>query len=129
MVIDTSALMAILMGEPDAERYAAALVAAPRLRMAAPTWLEAVVVATARRGPGGHAYLVELLQRLQVTVVAFDEVLADIAYAGWLRYGRGRHPAGLNFGDCIAYALARQLREPLLFKGEDFSRTDVLAAL
>jgi ribonuclease VapC len=129
MVIDTSALMAILMGEPDAERYAVSLAAAPRLLISAPTWLEAAQVATARRGPEGHAYVVELLTRLQVTVVPFDEALARLAYEGWLRFGRGRHPAGLNFGDCFAYALARERGEQLLFKGEDFSKTDVLAAL
>lgn len=121
--------MAVVLGEPDAERYAGALAAAPRLLIAAPTWLEAAIVATARLGPEGHALLTELLEGLQATVVPFDEGLARLAHDGWLRFGRGRHPAGLNLGDCFAYALAKQCREPLLFKGEDFARTDLAAAL
>ena len=129
MVVDTSALMAVVLGEPDAERYAGALAAAPRLLIAAPTWLEAAIVATARLGPEGHALLTELLEGLQATVVPFDEGLARLAHDGWLRFGRGRHPAGLNLGDCFAYALAKQCGEPLLFKGEDFVRTDLAAAL
>jgi ribonuclease VapC len=129
VVVDTSALMAVVLGEPDAERYAASLAAAPRLLIAAPTWLEAAIVATARLGPEGHALLTELLEGLQATVVPFDEVLARSAHDGWLRFGRGRHPAGLNLGDCFAYALAKQCAEPLLFKGEDFARTDLEAAL
>ena len=129
MVVDTSALMAIVLGEPDAERYAAALSSAPRLLVAAPTWLEAAIVAQARLGGEGHALLTELLDALQVTIVPFDEGLARLAHDGWLRFGRSRHPAGLNFGDCFAYALAKQCGEALLFKGEDFARTDVVAAL
>lgn len=128
MVVDTSALMAIVLGEPDAEHYAAALSSAPHLVVAAPTWLEAAIVATARLGPDGHALLTELLHGLQMTIVPFDEGLARLAHDGWLRFGRGRHPAGLNLGDCFAYALAKQCGEPLLFKGEDFARTDVVAA-
>lgn len=129
MVVDTSALLAVVLGEPDAERYAVALAAAPRLLIAAPTWLEAAIVATARLGPKGHALLTELLEGLQATVVPFDGGLARLANDGWLRFGRGRHPAGLNLGDCFAYALAKQCGEPLLFKGEDFARTDLEAAL
>ena len=82
-----------------------------------------------RLGPEGHALLTELLEGLQATVVPFDEGLARLAHDGWLRFGRGRHPAGLNVGDCFAYALAKQCGEPLLFKGEDFARTDLAAAL
>ena len=129
MVVDTSALMAIVLGEPHAERYAAVLSSAPRLLVAAPTWLEAAIVAQARLGPVGHALLTELLDGLQVTIVPFDEGLARLAHDGWLRFGRGHHPAGLNLGDCFAYALAKQCGEPLIFKGEDFARTDVVAAL
>jgi ribonuclease VapC len=129
MVVDTSALMAIVLGEPDAERYAAVLSGAPHLLVAAPTWLEAAIVAQARLGPAGHALLTELLDGLQVILVPFDEGLARLAHDGWLRFGRGRHPAGLNLGDCFAYALAKQCGEPLIFKGEDFPRTDVVAAL
>jgi len=82
-----------------------------------------------RLGPEGYALLTELLEGLQATVVPFDEGLARLAHDGWLRFGRGRHPPGLNLGDCFAYALAKQCGEPLLFKGEDFARTDLAAAL
>jgi ribonuclease VapC len=128
VVVDTSALMAIVLGESDAERYAAVLCSAPRLLVAAPTWLEAAIVAHARLGPEGHALLTELLDGLQMTIVPFDDGLARLAHDGWLRFGRGRHPAGLNLGDCFAYALAKQCGEPLLIKGEDFARADVAAA-
>lgn len=128
MVVDTSALMAIVLGKSDAERYAAVLSSAPRLLVAAPTWLEAAIVAQARLGPEGLALLTELLDGLQMTIVAFDEDLARLAHDGWLRFGRGRHRAGLNLGDCFAYGLAKQCGEPLLFKGGDFARTDVVAA-
>jgi ribonuclease VapC len=86
-------------------------------------------VITARLGIEGHNLLLELLHRSQATIVPCDASLAGAAYEAWLRYGRGRHPAGLNFGDCFAYALAKQRGEPLLFKGDDFAKTDIVAAL
>lgn len=129
MVVDTSALMAIVLGEADAGRYAAALAGAPRLLISAATLLEADIVATVRLGPEGHTLVSELIEGLQMAVVPFDETLAGLAYEGWLRFGRGRHPAALNVGDCFAYALAKQYGEPLLFKGDDFPRTDIAAAL
>lgn len=128
LVIDTSALLAVLFVEDDAQTYAQALQSAAALRMAAPTWVESMQVATARRGRIGQEGLQELLVRLDVEVVACDAGLARLAYEAWLRFGKGRHPAGLNFGDCFSYALAKQRGEPLLFKGDDFSRTDLTAA-
>lgn len=86
-------------------------------------------VATARRGSVGQDGLQELLTRLDVEIVAFDTGMARLAYEARLRFGKGRHPAGLNFGDCSSYALAKQRGEPLLFNGDDFTRTDLLAAL
>lgn len=129
LVVDTSALLAVLFAEDDARTYAEALQAAPRLRIAAPTWVESMQVATARRGIIGQDGLQELLARLDVEVVAFDTALARLAHAAWLRFGKGRHPAGLNFGDCFSYALAKQSGDRLLFKGGDFSLTDLPAAL
>ncbi len=129
LVVDTSALLAVLFVEDDAHAYAQALAAAARLCMAAPTWVEAMQVATARRGRIGQEGLQELLTRLDMEVVAFDADLARLAYAAWLHFGKGRHPAGLNYGDCFSYALAKQRGEPLLFKGNDFALTDLAAAL
>jgi ribonuclease VapC len=129
MVVDTSALMSLLLGEADAQDYARALHAADRLSIAAPTWLECAMVITSRRGVQGHDIFVELMNTLAVEVVPFDAALAQLAYAAWSRYGKGRHPAGLNMGDCYSYALARQRGEPLLFKGEDFSQTDIQGAI
>jgi ribonuclease VapC len=94
-----------------------------------PTWVEAAVVITARLGNEGHALLIELLERSRVDIVPCDEALAHGAYDAWLKYGRGRHAAGLNFGDCFSYALANQRGEPLLFRGDNFAKTDVVAAV
>ncbi len=129
VVVDTSALMAVLFAEDDALVYAQALESATRLRMAAPTWVESMQVITARRGDLGQAGLAELLSRLDVEIVPCDADLARLAYQAWCRFGKGRHPAGLNFGDCFSYALAKQRGEPLLFKGGDFSLTDLSGAL
>jgi len=128
-VLDTSALMALLLQEPEAEQIAMVLSSATKLRMAAPNWLEATIAATVRRGEAGYRQFQLFLQRLGVEVVPCDATGAEIAFKAWLRYGKGRHPAGLNYGDCFAYALAKQLGEPLLFKGDDFSKTDIRSAL
>ena len=129
LVVDTSALIAILLAEPDALRFAQALHGADELRMSAPSWLEAAQVATGRRGVEGYAQFHELVTRLAIEIVPCDEAMARIAYEAWLRFGKGRHPASLNFGDCFSYALAKLRGEPLLFKGEDFSKTDLVAAI
>lgn len=128
-VVDTSALMAILLEEPDAIQYAEALHDADELRMSAPTWLEAAQVATGRRGVKGYEQFDGLVSRLRIEIVPCDAAMAQAAFAAWQRFGKGRHPAGLNFGDCFSYALAKLRGEPLLFKGEDFSKTDLVAAL
>lgn len=125
MVIDTSAILAILEGEPEADRLTAALAAADVLRMSAGSALEAGIVVEARRGEGGGRELDLLLHRLGVEIVAVASEQVEIARDAWRRYGKGRHPAALNFGDCFAYALATALGEPLLFVGDDFARTDV----
>jgi len=129
MVIDTSSLICILLGEPEAEQYAQRLAATEINVMSAVTWLETLLVITARRGEVGSASLAELLDLVGVIIVPVDAELAQIAYCAWLTYGKGRHPAGLNFGDCFSYALAKHRHEPLLFKGNDFSQTDILIAL
>ncbi|MCO5118235.1 MAG: type II toxin-antitoxin system VapC family toxin [Burkholderiaceae bacterium] len=127
LVVDTSALMAVLLQEQDAAVYAEALGAAGQLCMAAPVWLEAAMVATGRSGEAGGRELARFADALGIEIVAADRALVEAAYEGWLRYGKGRHVAGLNYGDCFSYALAKLRQEPLLFKGNDFSLTDIAA--
>ncbi len=129
VVVDTSALVCILLGEPEAAGFATALAAASELAISGPTWVESSMVITARLGGEGHALMTELLMRARVETVPCDDTLARGAYDAWLRYGRGRHAAGLNFGDCFSYALAKQRGEPLLYKGDDFAKTDIVAAV
>ena len=128
MVIDTSALLAILLGEPGAAVVAAAIERnTPRLLSAA-NLLEASIVVEARKGEAGGRELDLLLYRGEIEVVAVDRDQAEAARAAWRRFGKGRHPAALNYGDCFAYALARTRRLPLLFRGDDFTRTDIAVA-
>jgi ribonuclease VapC len=130
MVIDTSSLVCILLDEPEAERYARRLSETDSAHvMSAGTWLETMLVISARRGELGRQSLDELLTLAAIEILPVDADLARIAYQAWLQYGKGRHPAGLNFGDCFSYALAKQRQEPLLFKGEDFSRTDIVCGI
>ena len=129
MVIDSSALLATLFGEPEADAFIEALAAPERKFMSAVNKLEAMIVAEARKGAAGAAALVMLLAAADIEIIPFDSGQAEIAMAAWRRYGRRRHQAGPNLGDCAAYALASTLNEPLLFKGEDFSKTDLAAAV
>jgi ribonuclease VapC len=125
MVIDTSALLAILLREPQAGRIAGAIEAgSPRLLSAA-SLLEASIVIESRKGEAGGRELDLLIYRSGIEVVAVDQPQAEMARAAWRRFGKGNHRAGLNYGDCFAYALAKVRRLPLLFCGNDFSRTDV----
>jgi ribonuclease VapC len=127
LIVDTSSLIAILLGEPDAARHAAALRAASVVRISAATLVEAFVIANAARATSG---LQQMLGASGARVEPFTARQADLAAAAYSRYGRGSgHAAHLNFGDTFAYALAMDLDEPLLFKGDDFSRTDVRSAL
>ena len=129
MVVDTSALVCVLLAEPEAEDFAKAIANAPEVVINGPTWVETSMVVTARLGNEGHTLLIELLERSRVVIVPCDAALAQWAYDAWLKYGRGRHAAGLNFGDCFSYALSKRRAEPLLFKGDDFAKTDVVAAI
>ena len=127
MVIDSSALLAILFGEPDREPLKRAIDAAPVRLVSAVTKLEAGMVTAGRFGPAAARDLDILLAEIEAVVVPFDDHHADIARDAFLRFGKGRHRAALNFGDCAAYALAMAEAEPLLFKGTDFGATDVQA--
>ena len=128
MIVDTSALMAMLLGEAEAAAFARAIRAAPQRRMSAASWLEAAIVAD-NRSALAAAEFDAFVARLELEVMPFTPDQAQRAREAHRRYGRGRHPAGLNLGDCFAYALAKSRDEPLLFKGEDFARTDVKAAI
>lgn len=126
MILDTSALIAVLQDEPNAEPLRQCLASAHRLAIAVPNWVELQIIAISRNL---EPDLAELLDLLQPEIVAVDAEIATLAVDGFRQYGKGRHPAGLNFGDCFAYALAKQRQEALLFVGNDFSQTDIPAAL
>lgn len=125
MVLDTSALTAILLREESAERLIAALAADDTRLVSAATVVELSLVLLGRFGPAGDAPLDRLLQSLNADVVPVDAAQVTLARDAALRYGRGRHPAALNFGDCFSYALAVERGQPLLFVGDDFAKTDV----
>jgi ribonuclease VapC len=125
MVIDSSAVIAIPQKEPERLLFEDAIRLADVRLMSAMTKLEAGMVAIDLRGVAGAVELDRLLERLDVALLPFDDHQSDIARDAFARFGKGRHPAGLNFGDCAAYALSIVEAEPLLFKGTDFGATDV----
>jgi ribonuclease VapC len=125
MVIDASAVIAILLAEDDAERYTHAIEASARPRISAASYLEAAVVIDNRGDVLAQREFDRFIRRAGIEVVAVDLEQAEIARQAYRDFGKGRHAAGLNFGDCFSYALAKFTDEPLLFKGADFSRTDV----
>ena len=128
MIIDTSALLAILQDEPERRRFNEVIDAADSRRISAATFVEASIVIEVRFGAEGLRALDRFLERGEIEIDPVDLEQARLAREAFMRFGKGRHPAGLNFGDCFAYALAKALSEPLLFKGEDFPLTDVLPA-
>lgn len=129
MVIDTSALVAIAFNEPEAKDFRERIADDPVRLISAATVLEAAMVIETRLGDAGGAELDLWLHKANVEIVAVTADHADQARRAWRRYGgKGRHPAGLNFGDCFAYALAKATGEPLLYKGNDFPQTDIQAA-
>jgi ribonuclease VapC len=125
MVIDTSAFLAVLLKEEEAEALAVLMAEAPMLLMSAASKLEASLVAEGSRFGATSEAVEALCQALDVQVVPFDQSHLLWALRGWREFGKGRHQAGLNMGDCFSYGLARALNMPLLYKGEDFRRTDV----
>jgi ribonuclease VapC len=125
MVVDTSALLAILQDEPERRSFNEALEAADARLISVVTLVETSILIESRYGAEGLRDLDLLLERAGIGLVPVDVEQARTARGAWSRFGKGRHPAGLNFGDCFSYALARVLGEPLLYKGDDFSRTDV----
>ena len=125
MIIDTSAIVAILLREPGYELLVAKLGQAPVVGIGAPTLAETGIVLTARLGPVGMSMLGRLIQESGSSIVPFGAAHWQAAVDAFDRFGKGRHPAGLNFGDCLSYALASLSNQPLLAVGEDFAQTDL----
>lgn len=125
MVIDTSAIIAVLLNEASAAEIARAIESGSSRLLSAANLLEASLVIESRKGEAGGRELDLLLYRAAIEVAAVDQDQVEIARLAWRRYGKGRHPAALNYGDCFAYALAKARGLPLLFQGGDFSQTDI----
>lgn len=129
MILDTSALVAILFREPEAEAFTRLIHSNVNNRISAGTCLELVLVLERQAGVEADRQREMFFRRAGITIEAFTEDQLLIARQAFHDFGKGRHPAGLNFGDCFAYALARYMGEPLLFKGDDFRKTDIVPAI
>ena len=129
MILDTSAIIAILADEPDAELYIRAISEAPQCRISAGNFIELGLVLESQFGVEVSYQCDALFRRADIVIEPVTVEQAHIARQASRDFGKGRHPAGLNFGDCFAYALAKAVNEPLLFKGEDFKKTDIGCAV
>lgn len=125
MILDSSALVAIALGEPERDALLDRIDAAETVAVGAPTLVEAGIVLTSRTGEQANGLLHRVLTEADATVLEFGDAHRQEAVSAWQRFGRGRHPAGLNFGDCFAYATAKVAGQPLLAKGDDFAQTDI----
>ena len=129
MIIDSSAVLAIFLQEPDGLQYLHAVLDAALRRMSVSNWLEATMVVDRRGNAVAANWLDEFVLNARIELMPVSISQATIARRAWRTFGRGVHPARLNYGDCFAYALAKETREPLLFKGSDFAQTDIEPAL
>jgi ribonuclease VapC len=129
MILDTSALAAILFGEPEAARYTQLIHDTDRCLISAANFVELAIVIEGQIGPDAGRQCDVFLRRAGILIEPVSVEQAHLARQAFLDFGKGRHAAGLNFGDCFAYALAKVTGEPLLFKGQDFSKTDIQAAV
>ncbi len=129
MVIDTSALLAILQDEPERRSFNEVIEAAASRKLSVASFVEVSMVLEARYGAAGIRELDDFLDRAQIQLVSVDAAQGRLARRAFSQFGKGRHPAGLNYGDCFSYALAASLEESLLFKGQDFAATDIASAL
>jgi ribonuclease VapC len=129
MVVDTSALLAIFLAEPERREFLELITQAETRCISAANALETGIVLEARRGEAAGREFDLFLHHAKFDVVSVDSEQMEIARLAWRKYGKGRHPAGLNFGDCFAYALAKAMGQPILFKGDDFKQTDLLPVL
>lgn len=128
MILDSSALVSVILAEPGHEGLLAKLKASPNVAIGVPTLVESMIVLTQRLRRDPRPALAELLRALDASVIPFTEDHCRTAFAAYARFGKGRHPAALNFGDCLSYAVATVAEEPLLFIGNDFAKTDIAAA-
>lgn len=128
MIVDTSALSAIFFGEPEGDVFVRLIHEADRCRMSAANFVELSMVIEGQLGPEALRQCDMFLRRAEIVIESVTVEHAYLALQGFLDFGQGRHPAGLNFGDCFAYALAKASDEPLLYKGQDFSKTDIKSA-
>jgi ribonuclease VapC len=126
MIFDTSALIAISFKEPERDRMLLPVMRDSIRMISAGNWLEANIVTFARQGNDGVGVLEAMKMRLGIVVAPMNEMQTELARLAFMRFGKGVHPARLNFGDCMAYALSKESGEPLLFKGDDFTKTDVM---
>jgi ribonuclease VapC len=129
MVIDSSAVIALLLGEAEAGDIAKALAGASTRMMSSFSLLESSLVVESRKGEVGGRELDLLIHRARIEIVPFDSEQSEVARIAWRAFGKGRHPASLNIGDCCSYALAKISGEPLLCKGNDFPKTDLALCL
>jgi ribonuclease VapC len=128
MIIDTSAIIAVLFNEEDAKVYAHLIAQSDTRRISAATFVETAIVVETQTKTSGSRQLDAFLRQAEIAIEPVTEEHAHIARQAFIDFGKGRHPAGLNYGDCFSYALAKATGEPLLFKGKDFSKTDLAAA-
>ncbi len=126
MILDSSAILAILLAEPDSDRLLRAVTEAKVVAVGAPTLVETAIVLGSRLGRDARPLLNDFLREAEIEIIPFTADHYDLAVDAFQQYGKGRHPAALNFGDCLAYAVARVSGLPLLFTGDDFSRTDLV---
>lgn len=129
MIVDSSALLAIVLREPDREAFLDAMLAAATVRMSVANWLEATMIVDRRGNDIAVNRFEDFVRTAQIGLIPVSVTQAVIARRAWRTFGRGIHPAKLNYGDCFAYALAKETNEPLLFKGNDFPQTDIEPAL
>jgi ribonuclease VapC len=129
VIVDSSAVLAIVLQEPDGRRFLKAVLSAAPRRMSVSNWLEATMVVDRRGNALAGTWLEDFMQNAEIELMPVSISQAVIARRAWRMFGRGIHPARLNYGDCFAYALAKETREPLLFKGSDFAQTDIEPAL
>jgi len=129
MILDSSAVLAVVFGEPELEAFARAITAAPVCHLSAASLFPASIIAESRAGDLAVRQCDSFFRNARVSVEPVTEDHALLARQAYSDFGKGRHPAGLNFGDCFSYALAKSTGEPLLFKGDDFRKTDIQPAL
>ena len=128
MIVDTSAVLAVFFREPERDEFLRKIGGAAVVGIGAPTLAETAIVLAARLGEAGPRRLATLVERASLVVIPFEAQHWQLAAEAWTRFGRGRHPAALNLGDCLTYATARVAGEPLLCKGDDFAQTDLALA-